>query len=50
MFIIAIAGLSILFVVLLIIKVVISKKNGEKFSLNLLGRKGEDDEDDEDEA
>lgn len=49
-FIIAIAGLSILFVVLLIIKVVISKKNGEKFSLNLLGRKGEDDEDDEDEA
>ena len=45
-FFIAIAGLSIIFIVLLVIKLVISKKNGEEFSLNFIGRNGEDDEED----
>ncbi len=43
--IIAVAGLSTLFLILLIIKFVIAKKNGEKFSLNFIGRKDDDNED-----
>ena len=45
-FIISFIGLLLLFVVLLVIKLIITKKNGEKFSLNLIKRSDSEDEED----